>query len=230
MNQKTMEHLNTNVAQTKVVLAFNNILLREGISKILNEEGNIIVVAEASNILDLIRSCEECIFDIMLLDVDLQGLNIQKILRLLKNKNGGKVILIIGSKYDENEIINAIHWGVRGYLLKDTNSKQLKKAIEAVSEGQLWIERKMMGKALDTFLNNHNFKIRTGTNSVYNLTRAELKVTKMVLNGYSNLKIASEMYLSEKTVKFHLYKIFKKLSLSNRSELILYGFRNGIII
>jgi len=214
---------------TRLILACNNILLGEGISKILDEDKSIQIVGVASNLLDLIQSCEECIFDILLLEFDFQGLNLTKILRLLNENNSGKVILIIDDIYDEEEIANAVLAGVRGYLLKDTSSNQLKKAINAVSDGQLWVERKMMAKTLDAFLYSNNDKRRTGVSSIYNLTKTEIKILKMVMNGNSNKMVSRDIFLSEKTIKFHLYKIFKKLSVRSRSELILYGFRKGFI-
>jgi len=216
-------------SSTKLILACDNSLSREGISKILDEDESIQVVSETSNLLELLQFCKECVFDIILLDVSLEGLNLPKFLRLLKIDNNKRVILIIEDKYDEDELINAILLGASGYLLEDTNSKQLKKAISAVKEGQLWIERKMMSNALDAFLYSHNYRRETGGNSIYSLAKTELKIVKMAWNGYSNKQIARDIYLSEKTIKAHLYKIFKKLSIKSRSELILYGFRNGLI-
>jgi two-component system response regulator DegU len=64
---------------------------------------------------------------------------------------------------------------------------------------------------------------------IYDLTETEIKIIKLVLTGMTNKEIADELYISEKTVKFHLYKVFKKLTLKNRSELMLFGFRNGLI-
>jgi len=227
MTKQTGLNSQADIEKTNIVLAFNNRLVREGITNLLNDEENMQVVAEASNLLDLIQLCEGADFDVLVLDTYLKGLNLKRVLRLLKN-NGGKVILIIDDKYDEDKLIDAILSGVRGYLLQDTNSDQLKKAINAVSKGQPWIERKITGKALDAIIGNHNFKKGKGDSPIYNLTEAEIKIVKLVLNGYSNKKIATELYLSEKTIKFHLYKIFKKLSVRSRSELILYGYRNGI--
>lgn len=64
---------------------------------------------------------------------------------------------------------------------------------------------------------------------VYDLTETEIKIIKLVLTGMTNKEIADGLYISEKTVKFHLYKVFKKLALKNRSELMLFGFRNGMV-
>jgi DNA-binding NarL/FixJ family response regulator len=210
---------NSNGELIKTVVACHFPLLREGISKILEDGGEIGVVAKVSNLIDLIQSCEEFEFDILLLDVELRGLNLTRILNLMKKNKGAKVILIIDNDYNENLLINAIRSGVRGYLVKDTDSKHLVKSVNAVYNGELWVERKLMGKVLDV----------RSKGEIYDLTETEIKIIKLVLNGYTNKDVADELYISEKTVKFHLYKVFKKLKVKNRSELILFGFRHGLV-
>jgi two-component system, NarL family, response regulator DegU len=218
----------------KVVLACYYPLLVEGVCKILEGDKSILegdksiqVISKVSNALDLVQSCEEFKFDILLLDVDLQGLNLAKVLQLLKKNKGAKVILIVNNDYSENTLVNAIRSGVRGYLLKNADSSRLLKAIRAVNDGELWVERKMMIKVLEAFSSPR--RGTKGGNSIYDLTETEAKVVKLVLTGCSNKDIAKNLFLSEKTVKFHLYKIFKKLSVKNRSQLILYGFKNGFL-
>jgi DNA-binding NarL/FixJ family response regulator len=223
-------HSKKNNDLVRVVLACYYPLLREGICKILKDEKDIQVVSKASNLLDLVQSFEELKFDILLLDVDLQGLNLTKILQLLKKNKGAKVILIVNDDYSENMLISAIRSGVRGYLLKNADSSRLIRAIKAVSDGELWVERKMMIKVLEAFSSPRSGKgIKGKGSSICDLTETEAKVVRLVLTGLSNKDIAKDLFLSEKTVKFHLYKIFKKLSVKNRSELILYGFRNGFV-
>ncbi len=202
-------------------------LLREGISKILEEDDSIEVVSRVSNLIDLIQSCEEKEFDILLLDVEIRGLNLTRILGLMKKNKEAKIILIIDDDYNENLLINAIRSGVRGYLVKDTDSKHLLKSVNAVYSGELWVERKLMGKVLDG--STYSTKGTKVKGEIYDLTETEIKIIKLVLNGYTNKDVANELYISEKTVKFHLYKVFKKLKVKNRSELILFGFRHGLV-
>lgn len=230
-----MADLNTNVSskpKTKidiinVIVACQYPLLKEGISKIIQDDKKIKVISKVSNIIDLVQSCEEFTFDILLLDAELRGLNVQKLLSLVKKHRTSKVILIVESNYDENSLVNSIRSGVRGYLLKDTDSNHLIKSIKTVYNGELWVERKMMVKVIDAFSTPaKNDKSRS---HIYDLTETEAKVVKQVLNGLTNKEIASQLYISEKTVKFHLYKIFKKLVVKNRSELILFGFKNGLV-
>ena len=213
----------------QVVVACYYPLLREGISKIIEDDKNIEIVHRVSNLLDLVQVCEEFKFDVLLLDIDLRALNLTKILQLLKKNKNAKVILIVDNDYNENTLISAIRSGLRGYLLKNTESKHLTKAIKSVNDGELLVERKMMVKVLEAFSSSPKMKGKKRKSAVYDLTETETKVVKLVLNGLSNRDIAKDLYLSEKTVKFHLYKIFKKLSVKNRSELILYGFRNGFV-
>lgn len=211
----------------RTVVACHFPLLREGISKILEEDGGIVVVSRVSNLIDLIQSCEESVFDILLLDVDLRGLNLARILSLMKKNKGARVILIIDNDYNENLLINAIRSGVRGYLVRDTDSRHLIKSVNAVYNGELWVERKLMGKVLDG--SAYPTKSVRSKGEIYDLTETEIKIIKLVLNGYTNKDVATELYISEKTVKFHLYKVFKKLKVKNRSELILFGFRHGLV-
>jgi DNA-binding NarL/FixJ family response regulator len=112
-------------------------------------------------------------------------------------------------------------------VLKDVDSSHLIKSVKAVFDGELWAERKLMGKVVDG--SSYPTKKLEVKGQIYDLTETEIKIIKLVLTGMTNREIADELYISEKTVKFHLYKIFKKLTVKNRAGLILFGFRNGFV-
>lgn len=211
----------------KTIVACRYPLVQEGLSKILEEDKAIKVVSGVSNLIDLIGSCKQFDFDILLLGVELKGLNLTKILGLVKKNKSAKVILLIDRDYSENLLINAIRSGVRGYVLKDVDSSHLIKSVKAVFDGELWAERKLMGKVVDG--SSYPTKKLEVKGQIYDLTETEIKIIKLVLTGMTNREVADELYISEKTVKFHLYKIFKKLTVKNRAGLILFGFRNGFV-
>jgi DNA-binding NarL/FixJ family response regulator len=220
--------ISKNKPQTvKTIVACRYPLVQEGLSKILEEDKAIKVVSGVSNLIDLIESCKQFDFDILLLGVELKGLNLTKILGLVKKNKSAKVILLIDRDYSENLLINAIRSGVRGYVLKDVDSSHLIKSVKAVFDGELWAERKLMGKVVDG--SSYPTKKLEVKGQIYDLTETEIKIIKLVLTGMTNREIADELYISEKTVKFHLYKIFKKLTVKNRAGLILFGFRNGFV-
>jgi len=211
----------------KTIVASRYPLIEEGLTKILEEDKGIKVVSGVSNLIDLIQSCKRFDFDILVLDVELKGLNLTKILGLVRKNKNTKVILLIDSDYSENLLINAIRSGVRGYLPKDSDSSQLIKSVKAVFDGELWADRKLMGKVVDG--SSYTTKKVEVKGQIYDLTETEIKIVKLVLNGMTNREVADELYISEKTVKFHLYKIYKKLAVKNRVELMLFGFRNGFV-
>jgi len=216
-----------NVRAIKTIVACSHSLYGEGISKILSEDRNIDVASIVSNLIDLIESSKLHKFDILLLDVDLKGLNLNKILELVKKNKNAKVILLIDDDYSENLLINGIRSGIRGYVDKNIDPSELIESINAVYNGELWAERKLMGKVVDG--ESYPTKEVNLKGQVYDLTETEIKIIKLVLTGMTNKEIADGLYISEKTVKFHLYKVFKKLALKNRSELMLFGFRNGMV-
>ncbi len=211
----------------KSIIACSHALYGEGLSKILQESKVLQVVSEVSNLIELVESCKQYDFDILLLDVDLKGLNLNKILSLVKKNKGAKVILLTDEAYNENLLINGIRSGIRGYISKSEDSSVLLEAVMAVHDGELWADRKLMGKVVDG--SPYPTKEINLKGQIYDLTETEIKIIKLVLRGLTNKDIAGELYISEKTVKFHLYKVFKKLSLKNRSELMLFGFRSGLI-
>jgi len=211
----------------KTLIACSHSLYGEGVSKILSEDKKVDVVSVASTLIDLIESSKQKNFDILILDVDLKGLNLNKILALVKKNKNAKVILLIDNSYSENLLINGIRSGIRGYVQKNVDASELIQSVKAVNDGELWAERKLMGKVVDGSV--YPTKEVNLKGQIYDLTETEIKIIKLVLTGMTNKEIADELYISEKTVKFHLYKVFKKLKVKNRSELMLFGFRNGLI-
>lgn len=220
-----MSRKNSKVINT--IIACPHAIYGSGLAKILTDDKKINVVSVVSTLIDLIDFSKQKKFDILLLDVELKGLNLNKILSLVNKNKNAKVILLIDKSYSENLLINGIRSGIRGYLQKNVEASELIQSVKAVNDGELWAERKLMGKVVDGSV--YPTKEVNLKGQIYDLTETEIKIIKLVLTGMTNKEIADELYISEKTVKFHLYKVFKKLTLKNRSELMLFGFRNGLI-
>lgn len=216
-----------NSRSIKTLVACSYSLYGEGISRILSEDKKVDVVSVVTKLINLIELSKQKKFDILLLDVAIKGLNLNKILALVKKNKDAKVILLIDDSYNENLLINGIRSGIRGCVQKNVGAFELIQSVKAVNDGELWADRKLMGKVMDG--NSYPTKEINLNGQIYDLTETEIKIIKLVLTGMTNKEIANDLYISEKTVKFHLYKVFKKLSLKNRSELMLFGFRNGLV-
>lgn len=213
----------------KVVMGINFSILGEGIKKILEEDDQLVVVDNVNNLLDLVEIFKNGIGDVFLVDFDLPGLDISSLSSLMKSNDNQKVIIMLDRDYPEYTLVDIVSSGAHGYLLKNSNSEHLRKSVKSVYNNELWVERKILTRVVKEAIAGNKTNFKEIENRLVDLTETETKIVKLALRGYSNKKIASNLYLSDKTVKFHLYKVFKKLSIKNRSELILYCFKNGLV-
>ena len=204
-----------------LIVASSSSLLREGIRKILEPEKDIEIIAEASTQLEIIQLVEQKKPDILFIDAAIPDLDIVKTLELIKEKSAETKVLLLLHKVDEEVIINAVSLGVRGYLTDLSKTEQLIQAIRTISKDEIWAQRRIVTKALARILYSEEGKPRP---LQLNLTKREEQIVNLVMQGYSNKRIANKLSLSEKTVKNHLGVIFKKLGISSRLQLAIYLF------
>ena len=202
-----------------LIVASSSSLLREGIRKILEPEKDIEIIAEASTQLEIIQLVEQKKPDILFIDAAIPDLDIVKIMELIKEKSAETRVLLLLHKVDEEVIINAVSLGVRGYLTDLSKTEQLIQAIRTISKDEIWAQRRIVTKALARILYSEEGKPKP---LELNLTKREEQIVNLVMQGYSNKRIANKLSLSEKTVKNHLGVIFKKLGISSRLQLAIY--------
>ncbi len=188
----------------RVMVAGKASLFVEAICKILEDEKNTKIVAQASNPSDTIRYCEKAKPDVLLLDTDIPDLYVKKTLRLIKEESPQTKVLLLVKYYTEETFKNLLLDNVKGYITKTEISSPLIEAIETISMGEFWIGRVKEG-----------FKRQK-------LTRRESEIAGLVTKGYGNKDIAKKLLITERTVKAYLTAIFKKLGIRSRYELILY--------
>lgn len=212
----------------EIVLTAGHSLLREGLRLLLSSEECFDIVGESNNRTQTIDVVYDLQPDVVLLDFMMFPMNPIEIIPLITQKSPTtKVLMLISNKYEE-QIVNGIQSGAMGYLSENSDSRILVKAIKSIHAGDLWIERKMIGKIINgkTFSNVN--KAHAPISNRNDLTTREQEVLNVLSKGYSNREIASELYISEKTVKSHLNRIFKKLGVECRLEAILYALKNGL--
>jgi len=213
----------------RVVLGCNFSILSEGITKLLEQDREIEIIAIVNNLLDLIEVYKNGSADIFLIDFELPGFELYRVSTLIKRNKDVKFLMILNKDYEEDILVEIISAGASGYILRQSDSEHLKKAIKAVYNNELWVERKILTRVVKEAISKGKENLKDIDNKFIELTETESKIVKLVLQGFSNRNIADHLFLSEKTVKFHLYKIFKKLSVKSRSELILFCFKNRLI-
>ncbi len=210
----------------KLFLAVNFKLILDSINEVLGKEVDFEIAGVSNNVLDLINGIESSDIDVLIIDHDLSNLDLKKIVEINKSKCNANIILLIDSNLNQTQLVEYVKLGIKGYYYKDNHLEQFLKSIRAISEGELWVERKLLPQIIDD--SNKPVKEKEDL-PLYDLTPAEFRILKHVLQGLSNQKIAEALSISDKTVKFHLYKIFKKLSVKTRSQLIIFGYKNGLV-
>ena len=133
-------------------------------------------------------------------------------------------VLILTVHNEMDYLMKAVDIGVDGYILKDSESAELKKAIRAVRDGENYIQ-----PSLIPTLNNQLVNRDTDKDKISSLTNRELEVLIQVANGMFNKEIATNLNISERTVKNHISNIFKKIDVSDRTQAAVFAIKNNII-
>ena len=207
----------------RVIIADDHLMLREGLKQLLEIDGDIKVIGEADNGLQLLSLLEECRPDVVLLDINMPKMNGLQTLEALRQKNDTTKVLMLTIHNEVDYLLRAVEIGVNGYVLKDSESSVLKKAISVVNEGETYIEPAL------TPLLKERLEKADGQGMEDALTKREIEVLKLLAEGLFNKEIAYKLSISEKTVKNHVSNIFKKIDVSDRTQAAVYAIKNSLV-
>ncbi len=208
----------------KVMLADDHVLIREGIRQLLEFDGSIEVVSEANDGEECLEKLKQNEVQVLLLDINMPKKNGIEVLEELKRNNNNVKVLILTVHTEIEYLIKAVDIGVDGYILKDSGSAELKRAINVVVNGENYIQPKLIPA-----LNNRLVARDVDQEKINSLTNRELEVLIQVANGMFNKEIATSLNISERTVKNHLSSIFKKIDVSDRTQAAVFAIKNDII-
>lgn len=206
------------------MIADDHSLIREGLKQLLEFDGSIEVVAEASNGIECLEKLNSFQPDVLLLDINMPDKNGIEVLREMKAENSPVKVLILTVHNELEYLMNAVDIGVDGYILKDSELAELKRAISAVIDGENYIQPSLI-PALNNQLVNRDIE----KDKINLLTNRELEVLAQVANGMFNKEIATNLNISERTVKNHISNIFKKIDVSDRTQAAVFAIKNNII-
>ena len=206
------------------MLADDHILMREGIRQLLEFDGGIEIIDEANNGEECIEKLINSKPDVLLLDINMPIKNGIEVLEEIKKRSIDVKVLILTVHNEVEYLLKAVDIGVDGYLLKDSESAELKKAINAVMSGENYIQPNLIPA-----LNNRLIARDMDKDKIESLTKRELEVLIQVANGMFNKEIATSLNISERTVKNHISNIFKKIDVSDRTQAAVFAIKNDII-
>ncbi|NLK86478.1 MAG: response regulator transcription factor [Clostridiaceae bacterium] len=209
-----------------VLIADDHSMLRQGLKQILELESDIEVIAQASNGSEAIQLAKEHRPDVILMDINMPGINGLQAIKQIKDEELTSRIIVLTIHEDREYLFKTLQMGAEGYVLKDAEPKVLIDAIRNVHSGRSYIQPNMTMELVKEFnrVTLHE-KEKHGDN---NLTSREIEVLELIAEGMINKEIAKTLFISEKTVKNHVSNIFRKLNVSDRTQAAIYAFKHNI--
>ena len=208
----------------KVLLADDHSIVREGLRRIVEESGDLEVVAEAADGREALKQVAELAPDVAVVDISMPGIDGLEVVSRLKDTHPGLPVLILTMHEEAQYIVRAIEAGAMGYLTKQPAPEQLVTAIRRVYSGQRYIT--------DDATEALALRIARGTRDktpLDSLSMRELQVLRRLAMGHTNREIAQAYSLSIKTVDTYRARLLKKLDLRNNAELIRFALQNRLI-
>ena len=204
----------------KIMIADDHSMIREGLKSLLELEGDIQVVAEAEDGVDCLEKLKICTPDVLLLDINMPRKNGLEVLQTLKSSKSKIKVLVLTVHNEVEYLMKAVD----GYILKDSESAELKKAIFSIVEGENYIQPSLIPS-----LNSKMIEKNRDEGKIESLTKRELEVLKLLAVGMYNKEVAEKLNISERTVKNHVSNIFKKIEVTDRTQAAVFAIRNNLI-
>lgn len=199
----------------RIMIADDQIIVREGLKKILSLEPEFNVVCEAANGYEALHNMDNHIIDIILMDVRMPKMDgIQASLKI--KEHYPKVKIIILTTFNEDEyLFEGIKYGISGYLLKDSEIDYVIKSIKEAYQNKMVFDPEVTPKLINAIKE----KQEAPSYDLTVLTERELQIAKLIAHGKSNIEIAETLFITEGTVKNAISKILKKLNFQRRTQI-----------
>jgi two-component system, NarL family, response regulator NreC len=213
------------VGNVRILLADDHTIVRQGLRKVLEEQPEWKVVAEAGDGRDAVRQAEQHKPDVAIIDVAMPLLNGIETTRQISKRVPGVRILVLSMYADEAYVTQILKAGATGYLLKDSADVDLFQAVSAVAQG-----KSFFSPAVARLMLNDYVRPRGETGDRYEtLSEREREIFQLVAECKANKEIAAMLFISPSTVETHRARIMEKLDLHSAAEIALYAVRRGVI-
>lgn len=208
---------------TRVLIADDHLIIRQGLRLILETEDDLDLVGEASDGAEALQLCAELHPDVVLMDLRMPGIDGITAIEKLRQTQPEIAVVILTTFNEDELMLRGIRAGARGFLLKDTDRQTLFDAIRAAARGETLLRPEIMSRLL---------KIAAAPaveSNPFHLTEREREVLAAVARGQRSKEIALELRITERTVKAHLASIYQKLGVDSRAAAIAVAAQNGLL-
>ncbi len=208
-----------------VLLVDDHALIREGLCQLLKLEQNIQIIGEAVNGLDALQKIRKLCPEVVLMDISMPIMDGIAVTRQVTQEMPSLAVIMLTMYHQQQQVLQAMKNGARGYLLKSASSHEVAKAIRTVHAGGTLIEPELTGAIVSEF---RRLSTLTGQ-GIHALSEKEVEIIRYVATGMSNKEIADKLAYSEKTVKNYLTLIFQKLGIRDRTQAAIFALRQGML-
>lgn len=208
-----------------IVLADDHALVREGLKHLLLTFKNVQVVGEAGDGFEAIRKADELKPDIMILDISMPQLRGIEAIKEIKRCSPETKVLILSMYKNSEYIRQTLQYGASGYILKESASDELRKAISYLAEDQVYLSPAISKTVVASWLNES----KKPRNDRAPLTKREQEVLKLLAEGNTNRQVAEKLYISIKTAETHRAHISEKLQMKSLADLVKYAIQERYI-
>ncbi|GGR31293.1 response regulator transcription factor [Streptomyces netropsis] len=214
----------------RVLIADDQMMVRQGFTVLLNAEPGIEVVGQAVDGLDAVAKVAELDPDVVLMDIRMPGLGGIEATRLITEPAGATVKVLVLTTFDLDEYVyEALRAGASGFLLKDASAAELAQAVRVVADGDALLAPNITKRLIAEFSRMSGAPRAPLKERVGDLTERETEVLSLIAQGLSNAEIAKRLVVAEQTVKTHVSRILLKLGLRDRTQAAVFAYETGLV-
>ena len=209
----------------KILLCDDQAVIRDGLEMLLNLERDFEVIGAAQDGAEALELAAQKQPDLILMDLKMPIMNGSEATRQIRAKFPHIKILVLTTYDDDEWVFDAIRAGASGYLLKDTSRQKIVEAIRGTMDGKSFVDPAIAGKLLNQVASRQTQPASILTDK---LTERELDVLRLIAKGINNSEIATQLHLSEGTVRNHVSAILEKLGVSDRTQAAVIAIQHGL--
>lgn len=206
-----------------IVIANKQTLTRDVLKYRLEVDNDIKIVGDTDNGFECLNLVNKLKPNVLILDTELNSFDGLKVLNLMKEQGLYNKVLFLSDNDDSKIVRKALDIGCDGYVTKDIDYNEFKKAIYSVYKGDRYIQSNLKEILKEPISGG------SSGDKVMTLTKRELEILKLIAAGLTNKEISAHFDISDRTVKNHIFSIFKKIQVSDRTQAAVYAIRNGIV-
>lgn len=205
----------------RVLIADDHAVVRQGLRMFLGTDRELEIIGEARDGAEAVALAHQLRPDVVLMDLLMPVLDGIKAIAAIRRQLPDTEVIALTSVLEDAAVVDAVRAGAIGYLLKDTESHELRRAIKAAAAGQVQLSPQAATRLLR--------EVRTPEISAERLTERETEVLALMARGKANKEIAQALIITEQTVKTHVSHILAKLGVPSRTQAALYALRAGLV-